>query len=565
MRIPPKIFLCRFFFWIALLLPLSRSTAEDRSFLVNRNDLSVLVGGRPAPREIRMQEGPVQFNFVAPQGGANSVERFSFKLEGCDLEWRERASGGGYVMRVAVQFYDKGGDLLSHTDFGVTGNSPGWTGDPENSPLTHRNEHFAAPKGATALSVMISSAGPPQQVGTLAVSGLVLSTMAGNSSVPLINMEFPVEDGAKTPAGWNRSGPHASIAHVVFSKMAPGGRLLALKDEDILSHGEWQSGRVPIDIAAGGVLRMEWLQNYSIGIGGNLYLSYPKPEPGRHLFRFRKLTPHGVSTNQEGEIALIIVPPFWKRTWFLVIVEMVTVGVAIGSIRFRSWQQTRFENAALRKKNVIQAERERIARDLHDTLEQGLTVLSLQIQCIAHSVEDGPPQAAEPVEAARRVLQQCHTELRDSIWNLRTAEVEQIDLGVALKRMAESLAAGLNIQIELQQETNGVKLPFLVENNLLRIAQESITNAIKNAGASRVALNLFATSSQVTLEVSDNGPGFSVTVDSLRTNGHFGILGMQERTQSMGGHLTISTGESGGGVIHVEVPLQASRKKTYET
>ena len=311
MRIPQIIFLCRVLFWGCLSWPLSGIAASERDIEVNRNDLSVQVGGRPAPREIRMQEGQVFFHFVAPPGGPNSVERFSFKLEGCDPEWREYVSGVDCVMRVAVLFYDKDGNWLAQKDFGVKGNSPGWTGTPEDSPLRSRNELFSVPNGAVALAILISSAGPPQELGTLAVGALTISKVADKNTVPIFRLEFPKGEGLKAPIGWNRSGPHPSAAQIVHSNTKAGCRLLAVRDDDLFSHGEWQSDRI-------------------------------RP-------------------------------------------------------------------------------------------------------------------------------------------------------GLALKRMAESLAAGLNIQIELRQEIGDIELPSLVEDNLLRIAQESITNAIKNAGASVVTIDLAAT------------------------------------------------------------------------
>ena len=540
---------------LSLILPFGRLEAEDREVTVNRNDLSIRVGDRLLTGDLRLREGQVGFKFIAPEGDPNPAQRFSFKLEGCDSDWREYVTGRDSVMRVGVIFYDRSGNWLAPRDFGVAGNSPGWTGTPEESPLRRRSEVFPVPSGATTMSVVISSAGPPQEIGTLAVGALTLSKMADKGGAALLRMEFP-PGGDNVPTGWSRTGSRPSITRIITSRMAPAGHLLGVVDEDVSAHGEWQSHRIPVDLAQGELLRMEWLECFSAGNAGNLYFSYHNIAPGRHLFRFKKLTAHGVPTGQEGEFPLIIVLPFWKQTWFTVMSGIVAAALSIGLARYWVWRQTRLEIAELRQKNAIQAERVRIARDLHDTLEQGLTGLTMQLRCAAEALDDDPADARESVASARQLVKQCHSELRQSIWNLRSAEIEPIDLGEALKRMAESLAAGLKIQIDLRQETSGVRLPMQVENNLLRIAQESITNAIKNAGASRITITLSATHSEVRLQVNDNGRGFTGDIDSLCKNGHFGLQGMRERTQSIGGHLSISSGNDAGCAVCVVVPLQ---------
>jgi len=540
---------------LSLFLSLGQIEASERIVVVNRDDCSVWFAGKPAPGEIKLPEGDVSIEFRAKPEGSDPVERFCFKLEGYDTEWRDFGGGADSVMRVAVVFYDRDGNWLSQRDFCVKGNSPGWTGSCDKSPLLAKSEVFAVPKGAATLSILLSSAGPPTEVGTLAVGALRISRARDKSGSPLWKLKFPEGEDARVPEGWGRSGSRPSMARVVSSKMAPAGRLLAIVDEDVSAHGEWQSPRIPVGAAAGELLRMDWLENFTAGVSGNHWLPYHRIEPGRHLFRFKKLTPQWLPT-MEAEFALVVFPPFWQRTWFLVMSGMAVAGLTIGSIRYRSWQRARLEIAVLRQQNAIQAERARIARDLHDTLEQGLTGLSMQIRLTAKALEDGSQsKLRDSVDALRRLVKQCHSELRQSIWNLRS-ELDYIDLAGALSRMARSLAAGLNIQIEMRQDIRGVQLPSLVEDNLLRIAQESITNAIKNAGASRVTIDLAATPTLISLKISDNGRGFSGEIESHRKEGHFGIQGMEERTRSMGGQLTISSGNDGGCVIQVEVPLQ---------
>ena len=130
---------------LSLLLSLGQIQATDPLVVVNRNDCSVWIADKPAPQEIKLPEGGVSIEFRAIPEGSNPVVRFCFKLEGYDREWRECSEGTDCFMRVAAVFYDRDGNWLSQEDFRVSGNSPGWTGSCNDSPLVARNGAFTVP------------------------------------------------------------------------------------------------------------------------------------------------------------------------------------------------------------------------------------------------------------------------------------------------------------------------------------------------------------------------------------------------------------------------------------
>jgi len=211
--------------------------------------------------------------------------------------------------------------------------------------------------------------------------------------------------------------------------------------------------------------------------------------------------------------------------------------------------------AQMRERRAIAAERSRLARDLHDTLEQGLTGIHLQLHSIGPAQDEASGETQEKLGGIRRLVLQCHSELRRSIWNLRAEALEHFDLGDALQRAAQSLFLGSGTRVEIKQPPGGLDIPALVADNLLRIGQEAMTNALKHARASLLRVELAMEGEKVVLTVSDNGGGLVPASERGARGGHFGLMGMEERAERIGGRLTI-TGKPGEGTrVRVEVPL----------
>jgi signal transduction histidine kinase len=204
--------------------------------------------------------------------------------------------------------------------------------------------------------------------------------------------------------------------------------------------------------------------------------------------------------------------------------------------------------AEMRERQAVTAERTRLAGDIHDTLEQGLTAIQLRL----YSMHPGEGEADQDLEAARFLVQQCHLEMRQSVWNLRSQSSDNFNLGEALERIARSLALGSPIAVELEQQDFSMRLPLLIEDNFLRIGQEALGNAVKHAQATRLTIQLAATPSHASLVITDNGHGMR---GALRKPGHFGLIGMEERAARIGGRLAISSSPDTGTTIRVDVPL----------
>jgi len=200
------------------------------------------------------------------------------------------------------------------------------------------------------------------------------------------------------------------------------------------------------------------------------------------------------------------------------------------------------------------AERTRLAQELHDTTEQSLTGIGLQLDTAAKLFEKNPDAARRPLETARILMNQSHRELRQSIWDLRSRELEQFDLPSAMELSAMDILRGTPVRLVFACSGSPRPLSEVVEENLLRIVREAINNVIKHADASRVELQLGFRPERVTLRVTDDGRGFDPATAPGSGDGHFGLLGMSERAKRLQGKLRLESTPGHGTRIEVTIP-----------
>lgn len=209
---------------------------------------------------------------------------------------------------------------------------------------------------------------------------------------------------------------------------------------------------------------------------------------------------------------------------------------------------------------AILGERTRLAQELHDTLEQSLTGIALQLDTAAMLSQKNSNGATQPLELARNLMRQSQVELRRSVWDLRCRALEQFDLAGALQINSQQITQGTNIHVEFETKGNVRTLPEFVEENLLRISQEALTNVIKHANASQVKIELEFSPQTVVLQTTDDGQGFAPDNCLGSRDGHFGLLGMSERAKRLGGHVHIASAPGTGTIVRVEIPDDSGRE-----
>lgn len=207
---------------------------------------------------------------------------------------------------------------------------------------------------------------------------------------------------------------------------------------------------------------------------------------------------------------------------------------------------------------ALAEERNRLAREVHDTLAQELAGIALQLETADALLDLAPDQARARIQQALARTRESLEEARRSVLDLRSGPLERLDLGTALAQLVERFAAETHIRVTLQSALDGSRLPARHEQALYRIAQEALANIAQHAEATTVDVTLRRTPTAVVLCVVDDGRGFR----RQRTRGaakpgqqRFGLIGMRERAQVLGGTLRVASAPGAGTRLEARLPV----------
>jgi signal transduction histidine kinase len=214
------------------------------------------------------------------------------------------------------------------------------------------------------------------------------------------------------------------------------------------------------------------------------------------------------------------------------------------------------EKEAAQRELAVSEERNRLAREIHDTLAQGFTGIVLQLEAAEESIEDSPQEAAARLARAKSLARESLQEARHSVWNLLPQALEQHTVEEALRNEVRRFAAEGQQRTSFSVRGDRMHLAPEVQTALLRVCQESLTNVRKHAAASEVRVTLSYQVDSVRLQVLDNGVGIASSAGRLDGSDRGrGLAGMEERALILGGSFLAEETESGGTRVLVEIPL----------
>jgi signal transduction histidine kinase len=196
-------------------------------------------------------------------------------------------------------------------------------------------------------------------------------------------------------------------------------------------------------------------------------------------------------------------------------------------------------------------ERQRLARELHDSVSQALYGIALGAETARIRLDENPAAAVEPIDYVMSLAQAGLAEMRALIFELRPESLETEGLVAAIEKQGASLSARHSIAFELQAGPEPAA-PLAVKEALYRITQEALHNVVKHAGAAHVRVHLESGGDGVTLSVQDDGKGFDA---GGSFPGHVGLDSMRERAQKLGGTLTIESSPGSGTTIVARLPV----------
>lgn len=202
------------------------------------------------------------------------------------------------------------------------------------------------------------------------------------------------------------------------------------------------------------------------------------------------------------------------------------------------------------KEQVIEQERRRIARELHDSVSQQLFAAMMMISALNERTEQFNENEQKQLRMIEHVLSQAQSEMRALLLHLRPISLEQKSLKSGIEGLLMELQT--KVQMRIHWDIEDVHLPQGVEDHLFRIAQELLSNTLRHSQATNLEVYLRETSSNVVFKIEDNGIGFN-TEEILP--GSYGINNMKERVQSLGGQVKIVSFPNQGTTIEIRIPL----------
>jgi signal transduction histidine kinase len=222
------------------------------------------------------------------------------------------------------------------------------------------------------------------------------------------------------------------------------------------------------------------------------------------------------------------------------------------------------QSAAQEQELAVLRERTRLAREMHDTIGHALVLISVKLEAAQRLRERDPERSDRELESTKQIARETMTALRASIADLRSPALEHEQISQALSRSARELAQRTGLHITYTFEADIDLLPEAIEETLWKVSQEAFTNIEKHAHASHVQVCVSRQNENLLLRIHDDGVGLPPDLCQpwkdgglaySSPDGHYGLRGMLERIEAIGGHLTLRSAKDQGTTIEVELPL----------
>jgi ligand-binding sensor domain-containing protein/signal transduction histidine kinase len=474
-------------------------------------------------------------------GGSGGIELFTqghFYL----LHWKDQDLPG----RVSGVVETETGELWANGSSGVTHVSAAelarWLGNPTSA---ISGEHFAALDGLPGYS---AERIPEPSVAESREGRVWVATAKGIAWV----------DPAKLQENRNRIPPPVVISAI----FANGKTYAALNGLTLPAHTE----KLEIDYTALSLAipdrvlfryKLDGVDDDWQDAGTRRQAFYTSLPPGHFHFHVIACNNDGVWNESGASLGFALAPAYYQTWWFEVLCGLVAVLVLWWLIRLRVHSIMHELQSRLAERL---AERERIARELHDTLLQSFQSLMVKFYTLTY-VLDRPTEAREVLEGLLEQGRQAIDEGRDAVRGIRSSTVTQNDLASALAMVGEKLASEQNarnpVDFRVVVEGKSRDMHPIVRDEVYRIASEAARNAFRHSGATRVEVEICYDDKHLRVRVMDNGKGIDPKVlDGGGREGHYGLPGMRERAKLAGGKLIVRSKLDSG--TEIELTITAS-------
>jgi signal transduction histidine kinase len=296
---------------------------------------------------------------------------------------------------------------------------------------------------------------------------------------------------------------------------------------------------------------------HTIGAAGPGSAVYPRLDPGTYWFRAVAARTDGGLNGPESTLRIVILPPLYQRAgfWLAMAVAGSAAAAGVGRIATRRRMQRTIDE--IERREAMEHERARIARDLHDDIGAGLTEIAMQADRVRSAIAAGSPD-----DAIRRIGLVCRSavdltrSVDEIVWAVNPAN-DTLDrfANYTMNYATQFLdAAGLHARFDIPAAPMPIPLPGRVRHALFMAVREALNNAAKHAGANTIHVDLRVENGWLHVVIADDGRGFEPTGD-LAAGLHEGIESMKRRMKEIGGIVILTSQPGEGSRVEFRLPL----------
>jgi signal transduction histidine kinase len=286
---------------------------------------------------------------------------------------------------------------------------------------------------------------------------------------------------------------------------------------------------------------------------------YTNLPPGGYHFRVAAFEMNNPEQVASATIEVVQKPHFYRTSWFLSCMVLL-LGVSVWSIyQFRLGQlRARFQ--------AVLTERNRLAREMHDTLIQGCASVSALLEAHSSVAERQAGSNDDLLDCARTHLRSTIEEARQAVWGLRSDSESASDLNSLLSKMTKQFSHEFALPVEYYTSGKPFVLDQTAVHEVLMVVREALYNSVRHARPNRVQLNIGFDENTCTISVRDDGSGFDPATMLHHPDNHYGLIGIRERVERIGGKFRLNSEIGAGTELSIEVPrgTDATAKRVTE-
>ncbi len=508
-------------------------------------------GGNLEPFRICSTAKNVAFYFA----DTNNDFRLKYKMEGYDTKWRDPSS----EMVVWLRLQDRDSNALAGNEMVLRGETPNWNGQPETAPMVSQSISLVSPCVANRLNIYFISNGGVSVLGMAVVDDVIVTVdRASDKTSKVIHYDWKQGKALDNPMGapskWVREGPRPEIAKLLKRSGDSTNTVLYLCDTDAKKYGVWRTRDPSETIGAGDRVTLTYKIAHSIGRGGTTDAKYDDLAPGNYWFRVAQVDVNGLPTGKELSLPVVVVPPLHYRAEFWLVITVIGSALLFLVARIVIWRKMQYRLRQSENQRMLEAERARIARDIHDDLGATLAQIAMLSELAESEAKQGLTVEGLLHDVFVRA-QDTTRKLDEIVWTLKPANDTLEHLVGYLCQFAEEYLklANLRFRLDAQDTLPQCTLTSGQRHNLFLAAKEALHNVVKHAKATEVWLRIHVADDVLVVRIEDNGSGQlpDAIVSSMQ-----GSVNMQSRMEQLGGRYMRVGCPGKGTIVELTLPLK---------